>query len=242
MVGSSNFVSAIIVAGGSGSRAGGRKQFVQLGPRTVLGHGIAAVLSAGRVGETIVVVPPAEADYVSRELLPWELAGSDPDKIGDIKVVGGGDTRQASVRAGLDALSPESDIVMVHDAARPFVEAGHVVEVLEAAIEGGGAVLGVCPSDTIKRIYAREGIVVDTFPRDLLFVAQTPQAFRTKILRDAHELAERDGFEGTDESSLVERLACGGCFIRAVIGSRANFKITTQEDLAIAVRLMEIAT
>jgi len=196
-------VWTIVVAGGSGERFGGPKQYEKLGPLRVLDHSMAAANEAS--DGVVLVVPPVDA----------EREGG----------VAGGTTRCGSVRAGLEAVPEEATIVCVHDAARPFATHAAFVAVVTAVAGGAdGAVPGLPISDTVKRV--DEGRrVIETLPRASLFAAQTPQAFRASVLREAH----RDGGEATDDAALVE--AVGGTVV-VVDGDATNRKITCPDDLA----------
>lgn len=178
-------------------------------------------LSRSRVIEGIVVVVPPQAVERTRRLIrrhrvPRVLA-----------VVAGGRERQESVWLGLQAVPPAADLVVVHDAVRPFITASLVRQVVEAARRFGAATCGLPIRETVKR--ARESIVEATVDREGLWLVQTPQAFRRTLLREAHEKARRDGFLGTDDAVLVERL---GASVRMVTGLVENVKITTPQDLA----------
>ena len=203
-------VWSIVVAAGSGRRFGGAKQFEQLGDRRVLDW---ALESARAVSEGVVLVLPREHGW--------------PDEPGVDAVVPGGATRSESVRAGLGAVPPEADVVVVHDAARPLAPVA-LFEAVVAAIEGGAdaAVPGVPVADTIKRVAEGEA-VIETLDRRELVAVQTPQAFRAAALRAAH----RDEPEATDDAALVE--AAGGKVV-CVPGDTRAAKLTTQEDLLLA--------
>jgi 2-C-methyl-D-erythritol 4-phosphate cytidylyltransferase len=203
-------VWTIVVAGGSGSRAGCAKQYEQVGSRRVIDH---AVETARSVSDGVVVVVPA-ADV--------EAEGG----------VAGGLTRSESVRAGLAVVPPDATIVCVHDAARPFASSQLFQAVIQAVRDGAeGAVPGVPLADTVKRIDA-DNIVIDTPQRATLVAVQTPQAFRATILREAHDT----GRDATDDAALVE--ACGGRVL-VVAGEQSNRKITDIEDLAWARELAD---
>ena len=196
-------VWTIVVAGGSGTRIGRRKQYEQVGSRRVIDH---AVDMARSVSDGVVVVMP-----------PADVAAE--------HAVAGGATRSDSVRAGLGAVPVEATIVCVHDAARPFASTQLFEAVIRAVSEGAdAAVPGVPVNDTIKRIDS-DSMVVDTPPRALLVAAQTPQAFRASILRAAHEC----GLDASDDAALVE--ACGARVV-VVPGEPSNRKITHVDDLA----------
>jgi 2-C-methyl-D-erythritol 4-phosphate cytidylyltransferase len=144
-----------------------------------------------------------------------------------IHLAHGGAERQDSVAAGLMRADPSADLVIVHDAARPFVSLGCVMACIEAAARGGAAIAALPARDTVKLV-STEGIVTDTLDRRTIWLAQTPQVFRASLLRQAYERARRDVYVGTDDAALVERI---GGVIRVVPGEWANQKITTQADL-----------
>lgn len=213
---------AVVPAAGSGLRMGGRppKQFLLLRGVPLLVRTLMR-LNRSRVIEGIVVVVPPQAVERTRRLIrrhrvPRVLA-----------VVAGGRERQESVWLGLQAVPPAADLVVVHDAVRPFITASLVRQVVEAARRFGAATCGLPIRETVKR--ARESIVEATVDRDGLWLVQTPQAFGRTLLSDAHERARRDGFLGTDDAVLVERL---GLPVRMVAGLVENVKITTPQDLA----------
>ena len=197
---------AIVVAAGRGSRFGGAKQFEELEGRRVVDW---ALVASRSVADGVVLVVPA--DHVE-----------DGASVADVVVIGGA-TRSASVRAGLAAVPEDVDVVVVHDAARPFA-APALFEAVVAAVEAGadGAVPGVPLADTVKRVVGSE--VVATLDRDGLVAVQTPQAFAAAALRRAHA----DGREATDDAALVE--AAGGRVV-IVPGDPSNTKITLRTDL-----------
>lgn len=209
----------IVVAGGSGQRFGSMKQFENLDGRRILDH---AVEAACVCSDGIVIVVPIEC--VSDEIahVATRMVGT------EIHVVGGGASRAASVRSGLGLVPSDAEIVVVHDAARPFASSALFGAVIDAVRDGAdGAIPGLAMVDTVKVIDAsghRPRVVV-TPDRATLVSAQTPQAFRAPILRHAHA----DGAEGTDDASLVE--AIGGTVV-VVPGEVDNRKITQIEDLA----------
>jgi 2-C-methyl-D-erythritol 4-phosphate cytidylyltransferase len=195
-------VWTIVVAGGSGSRFGGAKQFELVGARRVVDH--AAEVARAASDGVVVVVPPSHA----------EAEGGVP----------GGGTRSESVRAGLAAVPTDATIVCVHDAARPFASSRLFEAVIDAVAAGAdGAVPGIAVSDTIKQIDSQH-VVVSTPPRDSLVAVQTPQAFRAAVLRAAHE----SGADATDDAALVEQR--GGRVV-VVPGEVTNRKITHLHDL-----------
>ena len=217
--------SLIVVAGGRGERLGGArpKQFRMLGGRTLLEWSISPFDAIDAIREVVVV-------------LPASLASPRPECLNrvraDVRVVAGGDRRQDSVALGFDAVAPGTDLVIIHDAARPFCTTAVIQRVLDAAGESGAAIAAVAAQDTVKEVELRAGIdvVVKTVPRERIFLAQTPQAFAYPILRDAVEFGRAGGI-GTDEASLAEQ---AGHRVRLVEGDRRNMKITTEADLAMA--------
>ncbi len=225
------FVSAIIAAGGRGARLGGQvpKQLRTIGGRTLLELSIAPFDASDRIDEIVVVLPAA-------------LAAAPPAEVRRVRTpvrwVAGGARRQDSVAAGLDAVDPASEVVVIHDAARPFCAPGLIDRTIDAAVESGGAVAALPALDTVKEGWLENGMafVGATLARDRIFLAQTPQAFRTGILRDA--IARGAGVEATDEAALAER---AGHPVRLVEGDPANVKITRAADLASADRLASAA-
>ena len=200
-------VWAIVLAGGSGNRYGGLKQFELLGDRRVLDWSLDAARAAC---DGVVVVVPAGVDEPG--------------------AVPGGATRSESVRAGLAQVPLDVDVVVVHDAARPLAGTAIYERVVAAIRAGGDAAIPVVPvSDTIKRV---EGtIVVETLDRSTLVAVQTPQAFRASVLREAHASSA----EATDDAALVE--AIGGKVL-TVDGDRRNLRLTTRDDVAVALALL----
>jgi len=219
-------VTAIVAAGGQGTRMKGDvpKQFLMLGDRPILFHSLQRVADCPKVDELIAVVP---ADYLqfTRTLLQEEYPLGKP-----CLVVPGGEERQDSVRAGLQQLSLECELVVVHDAARPLVSNAVLVAVIQAAEQDGAATAAVQPADTIKLV-DQERRISENLPRSMLWQIQTPQAFKKDLLIRAHAQALADNFSGTDDSVLLERL---GVRVRVVPGDPRNLKITTPDDLLMA--------
>jgi len=221
--------SAIIAAAGSGTRmASDRpKQFLQLAGTPVIFHTLSVFEQCDSIHEVIVVLPAAEsAGFLSQ-------AG----KLGLRKiarVVPGGATRADSVKRGLIAVrSATAEIVAVHDGVRPFVTVEEVESTIAAAQSDGAAILVAPVTDTIKQVV--DGHVVETFDRNRVRRALTPQCFRYDVLRRAYEHTDVTDPSITDESVLVEKL---GFPVSIVEGSPRNIKITTAEDLAIAEALL----
>jgi 2-C-methyl-D-erythritol 4-phosphate cytidylyltransferase len=215
-------VAALVLAAGRGERlgAGQPKAFLPLVGRPLLVHAIEALAGCSRIDLVVPVLPAAEiarlADWCWSELAAGKLAAP----------VAGGAERQDSMRAGLAALPDDVELVAVHDAARPLVRAEDVARVVDAASQTGAALLAVPVRDTLKRV--RDGLVVETPAREGLWAAQTPQVFRAALLREAIAKAEAEGFQGTDDAQIVERL---GVPVAFVAGDPGNLKITWPADL-----------
>jgi len=221
--------AAVIVAGGSGSRFGGDKpkQFLELGGLPVLGHSLRAFEHAASVDELLIV---AGTEYIG---LCRDIArGMGLTKLRD--VIAGGDCRQASVFSAVKRLGDEGfdGLVLVHDAARPFVDAGAVDAVLAAAYVHGAATLGTMLTDTVK--LTEGGKVLETLPRERLFAVQTPQAFRADALFKAHRDAQCGA--GYDDCQLLEKI---GISPRVVAGSPLNIKITHEIDMILAKHIIK---
>jgi len=214
-------VAVIIPAAGSGARFGGDipKQFRMLGGKPILQRVVERFLLHERVGRIVVAVS---------EILLAEVKQTDR-----VRFVAGGATRQQSVANALAAVGDE-ELVAVHDAVRPFFTYETFDALLDAAAQHGAAFPGLPVTDTIHVV--RDETIVQTPERQLLFAAQTPQCFRTAILRDV--LARAAGDDATDEAGLAARL---GYAVRVVPGDAVNFKITRVEDLELAERMLEQA-
>ena len=221
-------VGAVLAAGGSGLRAGVAKQWVTLGGETILRRAARALAASGIVDEMVAVVPAGEEARGEADLAGLGIP---------VRAVAGGAARADSVRAGLAALGPV-DVVLVHDAARPFATPALARAVAEAAASRGAALAAVAATDTVKRATG-DRLVDATLDRRSIWLAQTPQGFRTSVLRRAFEAAGvAAAAEATDECQLVERL---GEPVILVPGEAANFKITGAADLARARALVEPA-
>ncbi|HVI92666.1 MAG TPA: 2-C-methyl-D-erythritol 2,4-cyclodiphosphate synthase [Anaeromyxobacter sp.] len=217
-------VGAIVAAGGSGLRAGVAKQWLILGGETVLRRAARLVARCEAVDELVAVVPPGEEARGAAEV----------DGLGKpARAVVGGAARADSVRNGLAAVSGCA-VVLVHDAARPFASAALAARVAEAAARDGAALAAVPVTDTVKR--AAGDRVAETLDRRVLWLAQTPQAFRRDVLLGAYAAAGDDASVATDECALVERT---GVDVTIVPGEPGNFKITGPEDVARARALLE---
>ncbi len=217
-------VAAIIAAGGRGARIGGAvpKQFLRLGARTMLHAAVRPFDESDRVGEIVIALPP-------------DLANTPPPRLSTVtplEVVAGGARRQDSVAAGLRRVSAGTDIVVVHDAARPFCTVELIARTIDAAAAAGAAVPALQVTDTVKEGHAEPGgtFVRGTLPRSRVYLAQTPQAFRFDVLADAVAHAAGD-VDATDEAMLVER---AGHPVRLIDGDPGNVKVTTPAEFAAA--------
>ncbi|WP_456031625.1 2-C-methyl-D-erythritol 4-phosphate cytidylyltransferase [Senegalimassilia anaerobia] len=216
--------AAIILAGGTGERFGkeGGKQLVEIGGKPILTWSVEAFDAVGDIG-LIVIVCPAErqGEYLSKAVDPFSFATP-------IVVAAAGSTRQESAFSGLELVPEEFEYVVMHDGARPLISAdliAHTVATLKGNIDADGAVVAHPAIDTLKIV--ENGVIVGTPDRSVFWNAQTPQVFRAGIYRRAHASALSDGFVGTDDSSLIERL---GGRVLVVEGKRDNIKLTVPED------------
>ena len=218
-------VVAIIAAGGQGRRlgAGTPKQLLPLGGRTMLERSIAAFASHPRVSGIVVALPPEVIAHP-----PSFLAGFGTR----LRVVAGGVRRQDSVATAFGAIDPPPDVVVIHDAARPFVDSATIDRAIDAAVESGAAIAALPSGDTVKLAHDGEGDprVATTIPRDRVWLAQTPQAFTREVLAAALAVGAQ-GASGTDEAALAEQ---AGHIVRLVAGDPRNVKITTPADLELA--------
>ncbi len=214
---------AIVPAGGLGARMGSRrpKQYLRLGRAPILVATLRALARARGLDGIVVAVPEPHVEATRRL-----LAASRVPKVA--AVVAGGVDRQESVWRALQRVPESARWVVVHDAVRPFITAA-LVERVRAAAAHGGATCGMPVRETVKRV--KDGAVEATVERVGLWLTQTPQAFTRALLWEAHEKARRDGFSGTDDAVLVERL---GTTVAMVPGLPQNLKITTPEDLRTA--------
>ena len=220
--------SAIILAGGSGSRFGasGGKQLVDIAGKPMLTWSIISFDEAKDVGEIIVVCPSDKRDEYKRVAIDT-YESSTPIKLADA-----GTLRQESAFNGLEAVGEEFDYVAIHDGARPHISAeiiDHAISELKGNYDLDGAVVGFPCIDTIK-VVENDNIISGTPDRSCLWMAYTPQIFKKEIYIEAQRSSLSDGFVGTDDSSLVERL---GGKILAVNGTRDNIKLTQPEDFTI---------
>lgn len=214
----------VVPAGGAGSRMGARlpKQYLGLAGAPLLVHTLRALARAACVAGLVVAVPAERVEATRRLLARHRVARR-------CEVVAGVAERQESVWLGLQAAG-DAEWVLVHDAVRPFITPALVARVLAAAGATGAATCGLPVRETVKRV-RDDGIAEATLDRGGLWLVQTPQAFRRDLLWEAHDKARRDGFAGTDDAVLVERL---GGRVAVVPGLPQNLKITTRADLSTA--------
>ena len=224
-------VFAIIPAAGSGTRIGGdiKKQFLPLKGKPIIVHTLQQFEHCPEVDEVALALPESAMSEMEAIVVRYRL-----HKVS--KMVLGGANRQDSVRNVLNRLTlKDSDIVIVHDGVRPFIESKRITHLLKVCKEYHAVALAVQPKDTIRR--STGGDFFDqTLDRTALWMVQTPQAFRAKLLVKAFEKAKKDKFCSTDEAALVERL---GVKIRILEGSYDNIKITTPEDLELGLLIFE---
>jgi 2-C-methyl-D-erythritol 4-phosphate cytidylyltransferase len=203
------------------------KQFLAIAGVPILIHTLRAFAAAPEVTSIVIAVRAAERERLAAELHEYGYAGK-------VSIAEGGSSRQESVLNALRTLECDADdIVLVHDAVRPLIEPAVISRVIEAVEKHGAAIVGLPAVDTIKQVErtADGAIVTATIPREYIVQAQTPQGFRCGLLRQAFAEAEGDGFQGTDEASIVER---AGTQVFVVPGSSSNIKITQPGDLELA--------
>ena len=222
-------VSAVIVAAGTSKRMndGVDKLAVQLSGKPLLAWTISRFESAEIIDEIIVVTKKDEIAKVK------EMTKSEGfRKV--TSVVKGGAYRQQSAQNGLNAVSTDSKVVLIHDGARPLIRISDIKKIVESAKENGAALLAVPSKDTVKEV--QNGIVTQTLPRESVWLAQTPQGFRKELLQEAFSSAEKEGYIGTDEASLVERL---GKDVAIVEGHSSNIKVTVTSDIGVVQSLLK---
>ncbi len=234
-------VSVILPAAGLGTRMGrssaektgtSRKQFMLLEGSPILLHTVRKFAACDRVSEIVVALRREDLEWVG-DMLRAEIRNK------PVRVVEGGTCRPESVANALASLAGDTDLVAVHDAVRPFVDLETIEKCLTEAAESGAAIVGIVPVDTVKqatRAHTEHVRIRGTIPREKLVLAQTPQVFKYDLIKRAFEAAAADGFVGTDESSLVERLEHE---VAVVLGSDRNIKITKPTDMDLARLFLE---
>jgi len=204
------------------------KAFLPLGDRPIWVHTLQKFEDCPQVDEVLALLPPGEVDRAGETVRRFGLT-----KV--IHILPGGEQRQDSVSRGLQALRGKADWVIIHDGVRPFVPLELIQQVLSETRRWKAVVVALPANETVKEV-SPENEVVRTVDRRRLWMIQTPQSFEYPLILRAHEEARREGFLGTDDASLVERL---GIPVKILHGSRFNFKITTPEDLALAEALLK---
>ncbi len=222
------FLTAVVTAAGSGSRMGGKtnKLFLELAGKTILERTLDVILSVEQIDHVVVVVREKDEGRVLSLLegcnKPYTIAY-------------GGETREQSTFNGLKAMPKQTEVVLTHDGARPFILKSTIEKALEATYSYKAVVVGVPAKDTMKQV--RSDMTVEATPnRAYLYHVQTPQIFDVDVLLKAYHMAEEEEITVTDDSQLVEVL---GYSVKLVIGEYDNFKITTREDLYVAERLLK---
>jgi 2-C-methyl-D-erythritol 4-phosphate cytidylyltransferase len=224
-------VGVVIVAGGSGSRVGGEelKQFRWVAGKPMLLHSVQTFMARPDVGMVVCVLPQRYAG----DPPPW-LFQCDVNRL---MISLGGRTRGESVANGLDDLPDESEIVLVHDAARPLVDAGTIDRVVTSVRDGVSAIAAMPVVDTLKQV-DEQGMILQTVSREQLWRAQTPQGFPRQVIVDAHRRAREERITATDDAALLERL---GIPVRVVRGTERALKVTDAADFARVDALFPVA-
>jgi len=222
----------IIVAAGKGKRMGAdiNKVYLQLGDKPIIVHTLESFCRTSKIDGIVVVLSAEDRGYFEREII---ATYSFPKPI---LLAEGGKERQISVYNGLMALPADTDIVVIHDGARPFITPEMIERTIIEAQKNGAAVMAMPVKDTIKEVKS-DFWVSSTLNRDILWLAQTPQTFSYPLIVQAHEKANEQGIIATDDSALVERL---GMPVKIVLGSYENIKITTWEDMLLAERILSV--
>jgi 2-C-methyl-D-erythritol 4-phosphate cytidylyltransferase len=224
-------IAAILPAAGLGTRMGAEtpKQFLELAGTPIVVHTVRRIAACALVTDIVIAT---RADVVAS--LEASLRAENFKQ--NVKVIRGGDSRQESVAHALAQIPPDAEIVLVHDAVRPFVTVEQIARVIEEARRCRAAILGIPAMDTVKEVKRASlpedvALIVGTIPRERVVLAQTPQAFATELLQEAFARALADGVSASDEAGLVERL---GHDVHVVLGSERNIKITRPADMDLA--------
>lgn len=218
-------VVALVPAAGRSQRMGQKKEFLSLGGRPILAHVLQVLESNPQISEVILVIDKKNIAFCRDEIV-------EKYKFNKVKkIIIGGPRRQDSVYLGLGRVGDDCDIVLVQDGDRPFLTDDMIVDSVKAAARYGACLVAVRAVDTIKLATEAEDFVAKTLEREKLWLAQTPQTFKYDLLLAAYKKAHKEGFEATDDASLVERL---GHRVKIIQGSYENIKITTPQDLALA--------
>jgi len=224
-------ITAILPAAGMGTRMGGEtpKQFLELDGLPILFHTLRRLASCDAITEIILATRFDEIHRLEERCRQEKFRQA-------VRVVRGGATRQESVAAALEHVSEDTELIAVHDAVRPFVTREQVSRVIEEARKCGAAILGIPAMDTVKEVKRGSlpedvALITGTIPRERIVLAQTPQVFHAKLLKEAFARAAVDGLNASDEAGLVERL---GHDVHVVHGTERNIKITKPSDMELA--------
>jgi len=217
-------VVAIIPAAGWGVRMGSPtpKQFLSLEGVPIFVHTLRKFVACEAIDDIFLGLRAEDTERAQKEIERERFAGP-------VRLVEGGPSRQETVARCLEQAAGDTEVVLVHDAVRPFIELELIQRVVAAARKEGAAILGIPSVDTVKQV--QRNTILGSIPRERIVLAQTPQAFRYEIIREAYARATADGFHGTDDSSLAERL---GYNVTVIMGSDRNIKITKPSDLPLA--------
>ena len=224
-------IAAILPAAGLGTRMGAEtpKQFLELDGVLIVILSLRSIASCELVTDIIVATRADEVERLEKRIREEKFEQS-------VRVVRGGDSRQDSVAQALQLVPNDTEIVLVHDAVRPFVTRDQIARVIEEARKCRAAILGIPAMDTVKEVKRASlpedvALITATIPRERIVLAQTPQAFSTKLLKEAFARAQADGVNASDEAGLIERL---GHDVHVVLGSERNMKITKPADMELA--------
>jgi 2-C-methyl-D-erythritol 4-phosphate cytidylyltransferase len=224
-------IAAILPAAGLGTRMGAEtpKQFLELDGVPIVILSLRSVAACELVTDIIVATRGDEVERLEKRIREEKFKPN-------VRVVRGGDSRQDSVAQALQLVSNDTEVVLVHDAVRPFVTRDQITRVIEEARKSRAAILGIPAMDTVKEVKRASlpedvALITATIPRERIVLAQTPQAFDTKLLKEAFARAQADGVNASDEAGLIERL---GYDVHVVLGSERNMKITKPADMELA--------
>lgn len=224
-------VSAVIVAGGRGKRmdANLSKQYIEIEGKEIVARTLEVFQNSKGIDEIVLVVPGDDIEYCNTNIISMYSFSKVK------RVISGGEERQDSVYKGVKSCNPKTNIVVIHDGVRPFINDDMINRSIECAGNTGACTMAVPLKDTIK-VVDREGFSIETPDRKKFMAVQTPQAFKYDLILKAHEKARKENFMGTDDSMLVERL---GYRVKTIMGSYFNIKITTKEDLVFANAILQ---
>ncbi|AOA03354.1 2-C-methyl-D-erythritol 4-phosphate cytidylyltransferase [Carnobacterium maltaromaticum LMA28] len=222
----------VLLAAGQGRRmkASKNKILLHLLGKPVIEYALTTFVNDADCQHIVLVVEKKEKELIEAVLAQNEFAAKVP-----ITVVIGGKERQDSVYNGLQYLKKQTGVVLIHDGARPFLEANLIKKLYQKAQRTNATIVGVPVKDTIKKVV--EGKVDQTIPREELWQIQTPQAFQISFIQEVHERARQEGFFGTDDASLVEHY---GYAVEVTEGSYMNIKLTTPDDLVIGEAILKM--